>query len=436
MFNYNIPFHIKERITIIHAPNGYGKTTILKAIDDIFSRNFSELKEVCFDEIYIQYTNKSSLKITKHEDRNKNKMSFLLKQPKHKDIEYDLITKVEIPEFLLDTLSQELPSFYRRIGPDKWIDTRRNKVMPIEYLIERYLSSHIRNDLYSHPSHPIQNKRIPIGLRKHLMSLPTRFIKSQRLYQFDQTGSDRNYIKKEREMTPSVIAYSDELRRAIERKLAESASYSQELDRTFPSRLIDKMAKIKEERAPSSNSIKSQLKELEITRSRLQNVGLYTGSHLPIKTKEKMDKHTLKVLSMYIEDNEQKLSIFNDMEKKINLMKNILNTRFSHKDITINSVDGFEITLIDGSKLSPENLSSGEQHELVLNYELLFKSKEGSLILMDEPEISLHISWQKHFLNDLQKIADLTNVDIIIATHSPQIINDKWHLTIDMEEGG
>lgn len=64
----------------------------------------------------------------------------------------------------------------------------------------------------------------------------------------------------------------------------------------------------------------------------------------------------------------------------------------------------------------------------------LFKSQPNSLILIDEPEISLHIAWQQQFLEDMQAISDVTEVNIIIATHSPDIINGRWDLTTGLEE--
>ena len=82
---------------------------------------------------------------------------------------------------------------------------------------------------------------------------------------------------------------------------------------------------------------------------------------------------------------------------------------------------------------SPANLSSGEQHELVLFYELLFKVKPNSLILIDEPELSLHVVWQQQFLGDLEDITKLTGFDILIATHSPLIIHDRWDLTVELK---
>ncbi len=62
----------------------------------------------------------------------------------------------------------------------------------------------------------------------------------------------------------------------------------------------------------------------------------------------------------------------------------------------------------------------------------MFKTKENSLILIDEPEISLHVTWQKEFLKDLLNIAEINNISFCIATHSPQIINNYWDLTTDL----
>ncbi len=67
-------------------------------------------------------------------------------------------------------------------------------------------------------------------------------------------------------------------------------------------------------------------------------------------------------------------------------------------------------------------------------YELIFKTEENTLVLIDEPEISLHITWQKEFLNDILRIIDLQKMQVIVATHSPQIINGRWDLVYNLEK--
>ena len=101
--------------------------------------------------------------------------------------------------------------------------------------------------------------------------------------------------------------------------------------------------------------------------------------------------------------------------------------------MTISRQDGFSFFTKGDRPLPVTSLSSGEQHELVLLYELLFKVNPNSLILIDEPELSLHIAWQQEFLQDLQEITRLASFDVLIATHSPQIIHDRWDLTVQLK---
>ena len=124
---------------------------------------------------------------------------------------------------------------------------------------------------------------------------------------------------------------------------------------------------------------------------------------------------------------------FDRMIDKIRLIERVINSRFNHKQLSISQDRGFIFTTQAGRQLDPESLSSGEQHIVMLLYELLFKVEPDSLILIDEPELSLHIVWQQEFVRDLLEIIRLGGFDILIATHSPQIIHDRWDLTVELK---
>ena len=79
-------------------------------------------------------------------------------------------------------------------------------------------------------------------------------------------------------------------------------------------------------------------------------------------------------------------------------------------------------------------LSSGEQHILILAYELLFKAPENSLVLIDEPEISFHLRWRMNFFENICSIIDSRHLQCIVSTHSPQIFSSKWNYTEDLYE--
>ncbi len=147
-----------------------------------------------------------------------------------------------------------------------------------------------------------------------------------------------------------------------------------------------------------------------------------------------LDKNALSVLWHYLNDVQQKFEIFDSLLKRVELFKDIINTRFLYKSFSVDKEGGFIFTTEKGNIVPLRTLSSGEQHELVLAFELLFRVKEGSMILIDEPELSLHVTWQHKFLEDVGRISDLANLDFLVATHSPSIIHKQSHLMVPLGE--
>jgi predicted ATP-binding protein involved in virulence len=79
-----------------------------------------------------------------------------------------------------------------------------------------------------------------------------------------------------------------------------------------------------------------------------------------------------------------------------------------------------------------DRLSSGEQHQLILTFDLLFEVTENFLILIDEPELSLHVTWQKSFIESLRRIISLNGFDVLLATHSPAVVARHFNLAIEL----
>jgi hypothetical protein len=72
----------------------------------------------------------------------------------------------------------------------------------------------------------------------------------------------------------------------------------------------------------------------------------------------------------------------------------------------------------------PENLSSGEKQILIILLTTLLQDKKKYILLMDEPEISLHIDWQRSLIKNIRQINPYCQ--IIIATHSPTVYYQGW----------
>jgi predicted ATP-binding protein involved in virulence len=439
IFNHEIPLNLDDRITIIHAPNGYGKTVMLKMLNGLFNSRYSELRTMPYENFQVEFDNGTRLEVRKKPESGKKKKSSDLsitlhsinqKIPQSYTVKYS--QKALNPDFPTSLIEECVPGLLR-IGSREWLYKLTGEELSTEDVLERF-SDQLPFSLKS-------DKGEDEWLTELKKEINVYFIESQRLLSFSNELNTRSY-RKSTYVAPlaTVNAYSDELVQEIKERLAEYASVSQSLDRSFPTRVLSQ--DLSDEL--TNDDLRNKLDALERHRNRLVDSGLLEkdeGQNLPIRSQDVIDDSTKKVLAVYIEDVEKKLFVFGDLADKIDLFRRIVNSKFSYKEIVVSRERGFifRSKFPPGSVenipdlLSPSSLSSGEQHELVLLYELLFKVKENSLVLIDEPELSLHVGWQVNFLKDLQEITNLADLDLLIATHSPSLINDRWDLTVELK---
>ena len=77
----------------------------------------------------------------------------------------------------------------------------------------------------------------------------------------------------------------------------------------------------------------------------------------------------------------KKLNALSSLSSSINLFRNLIDRNFNNKRIIFNKDYGFRfITTYSDSTILPQSLSSGEQHELVMFYDLIFNASENTLI--------------------------------------------------------
>ncbi len=426
IFDHEIPLNMDERITIIHGPNGYGKTAVLRLLNNFFRSQYTELKKTPFDSFKIEFDNCEWIEIIQRTESSKKKALvfnfygsdrvmriFSFENSKEKILNSSAVSNTEEIRRQLQLLAEQLSA--------ESTDATEKSGISSEYDF-------------------ISKSRIePDWLLNLKNSIHVRLIESQRLLNFDSSKQSRGSYK-ESPMRSTVASYSIELAELMQNKFSEYGTISQSLDRTFPLRIMQKEVSVN----VTEEKLRTQLDEIEKTRSQLIEVGLLDKdeSSEPTIQPQNMDESTRNTLSVYVEDVEKKLSVFTDTAKKIQLLRRIINKKFSYsrKEMNFSKEKGFVFGTHYNSQtqalktLSPNDLSSGEQHELVLLYELLFKVESNSLVLIDEPELSLHVTWQAQFLEDIQEIMELTDLSVLMATHSPDIIQDRWDLAVSLSE--
>ena len=110
----------------------------------------------------------------------------------------------------------------------------------------------------------------------------------------------------------------------------------------------------------------------------------------------------------------------------------IVNRLFSNKEVYLNERDQLSVKLEDGNAIPINRLSAGEKQVMIMFYRLLFHTRPGTLAIVDEPEISLHVSWQQRIGSLFLDISRTRDIQILVATHSPQIIHDRWDLAKEL----
>ena len=124
-----------------------------------------------------------------------------------------------------------------------------------------------------------------------------------------------------------------------------------------------------------------------------------------------------------------------EYESRIACFQAIINRcEFANKHLEIDQRFGFRFMAEDElhTILSLDQLSSGEKQMIIQLFELLFHAQSGTLVMIDEPELSLHMMWQMNYMKNLSEIAQLRGFQCIVATHSPQIFNSLWSKSVDL----
>lgn len=113
------------------------------------------------------------------------------------------------------------------------------------------------------------------------------------------------------------------------------------------------------------------------------------------------------------------------INERKNLFVSLVNECFTETGKVLSN-DSTKLIFLKDNAISiyPKELSSGEKQLLIILLTVLLERGEESILMLDEPEISMHISWQYKLIDMILQLNP--NVQIILTTHSPMIFSDGW----------
>ena len=436
--NYDIDLDNGEDIAVLIGPNGSGKTTLFNFIDYAFSpydaSKYERIENIPFDSFTCTLSNGNYVRLIRAE-----------KEVHFDEKEYTYLLKYQGLDGLRDKLKEfkiaakEFQIYYQTSDMSQAIGVLDLLKVDDAKELERYLEL-LLNQMDRHAKTTkvtkqkyttyLDNKRAINEIRR----IHVKYIRADRLHSIDKTKAVNR--KEESESSNSSIetaAINTDTIRGIKNDSAKRIS-----------ELINEYNFLQTEKKDSLPRmyLQANTKELEYqefkTRwlryvddiEKFYELGLIKSNQtiLELESLEETYKKSALFLTVYLDAFEDTLTPLKREYPRLKLFADIISSRHKRSGKSVKFTEK-GVCVIEGDKELPlDCLSSGEMNDFVMFYNLVFFQKENGIILIDEPEISLHINWQEEYLDRLMNICEMNGFQAIVATHSPNIINGHFEL--------
>jgi energy-coupling factor transporter ATP-binding protein EcfA2 len=140
------------------------------------------------------------------------------------------------------------------------------------------------------------------------------------------------------------------------------------------------------------------------------------------------------LLGPYIESINAKLEALEKLKDTLYLFCDSINSYFTNKEISFTLNNGFLLKQKGGEVIDFNLLSSGEKQLLLLFINTITSAEVATIFIIDEPEISLNIKWQRNLIDTLLKFSYEKNIQYILSTHSLELLSSNLDNVTKLEE--
>jgi ABC-type dipeptide/oligopeptide/nickel transport system ATPase subunit len=236
-----------------------------------------------------------------------------------------------------------------------------------------------------------------------------------------------------------VDRFASELAEAMRDELSRYATQSRRQEKVLPSQIVEAMQQLPqpapETLADEVDDLRTRVRELADS---LTRVGLFQEED-PDQRFVDYPRDNASILLAIREVYRvtlDRLLRLTEMRADLELFSNFMNERLTHKSIELNQRRGIEIALDRTGRIAPSQLSSGEQQLLALAFELLFRTASHSVVLLDEPELSLHVGWLQGLMSSFLEMGESRGLQFVVATHSGSVLAGHQELERSLDDVG
>lgn len=372
--NFDIELYPEENVTLLYGFNGVGKTSIIKLIAAVVQCDLKKLRNLV-SKVELTFEDGSKLFVTKTSDEDLRRLRTKSRK-ENTDFYHPIIYKE------IDSDGNEKLHTFRIVGSEIHIAH--------EYRYPELIAEESIEDLKD--------------LQKKLM----RKVDLHVIY------GNRDYNRlSEPEIFGDRVFFHRENPNKIQ--MMYSIDQAEKIINSFTSQI----RKLKEKNSVYIELDSEILKGTRVT----EDMFVTYEMNVPDKLTELVEKVT--------DVNGQLLNAY-----KIFLFEDVINNKLGllYKNVKL-SESGLQLENIynDDPEITLGMLSSGEKNLLCLFLELIFLTNENSVLFLDEPETSLHVEWQSHLVECILEICKKLNIQVIIATHAPEIVGDYDGITNEIQ---
>jgi predicted ATPase len=387
-----------DNVTVIYGDNGCGKTTFLKAINSFLSQDSDELSSIGISKIVCNIIDEEQSK-------------FICVELK--DEGYDWA------EFEASSL---VNSRSLSLGVERGVSTQSLKIEP-EVLMHFFAHPKRQNELFADHRGMALSKRSMYELSEEL----SVFLRRRNAARFRNKRSEIDFDEKHLYLQSIKIENIEELllqryrvarftaTRKIQSALFDTLSVAIDVENSAEDRANTDKSLLGKRIVESKDRIIEALDDGDDNKFKNRIVDILGR----IDQQGELDKileHSL--LSELFQNMIDELEVEKLILSSINLLVDKFNTYLiNDKKLVVNGREVF--VEIGDERHSVNELSSGERHILTFLALVLFEGQGRNFLVIDEPEISLNIKWQRELMALFSVL--LPSTQIIVASHSPAL---------------
>jgi AAA domain, putative AbiEii toxin, Type IV TA system len=446
LYSYALPDNASfTNASILYGDNGVGKSTILRLAFHLLSAagdrgHRTALIRAKFDTLEVHLTSGHHIlaKFVQPKNRNIPKTLLLsIKQGSKALVQWD-VRADDRQESIYAVDREGYLQFYE--DDELAFNNRRKKKQPI-----------VRGGLQGEHAYIAKLKEIAptiyiLNAERRLdsdaVADPSDEVELRRLMHYEDAQKITDLVTRSREiaLTQALHAAS----KWVARKAVQSANQGSENVHSVYSNVLKHLigsSKPKESSAnePGIPALIKQLADIEVKTEQLAQYEFATSLSIAdfkraLNTRSIANRTlSANLLGPYINSLDSRLNAIDPIYKIIDRFILIVNGLLIDKSIYFKVSQGFSFKNKNGELLEPSQLSSGEQQLLLLFCYVLVARDTTSIFMIDEPEISLNVKWQRLLVQSLIDITKDSRIQFIFASHSLELLSQHRNRVVKLE---